>query len=247
MPAIAGAGGQGIGGELHRPDDLRVALVIEIKHVGEPRQQLVAAGVDDPLRVVGSVREVPRLLLQGLIGGGVVAAQAREIHLGQQILRGAFGHPSVVGAHVVERRLGIVQVVDDGVVDRVDRRACGLRGHALRFLQGQRHGPVHLYQHEVIERPQEARFGYALRLAARIHLHDRRPPDHRVGGVDGPVEVVPGVAEEGLVGVQLCGVVVDELVAPVGAFGEDVGAELRHGEASLLRPEAAQRLVRGVD
>src|SRR5437879_12922175 len=93
----------------------------------------------------------------------------------------------------------------------------------------------HLHQDEVIERPQEAGFRDPLRLAGRVHVHDRRPPDHRVGGVDRPVEVVPGVAEEGLVGVQLGRVVVDTLVTAVGALGVDVRAELRPGEAPRLR------------
>ena len=246
VPLVPVAGGQWVGGELDRPDDLRVPLVAEVEHVREARQQPVAAGGDDPLRVVGGVGEVPRLLLQGLIGGGVVAAQTREIHLREQMLRGALRHPPIVHARVIEIRLRVAQVGDDRVVDRVDRRARRLRGHALRLLQRQGDRPVHLHQDEVIERPQEAGFRDPLRLAGRVHVHDRRPPDHRVGGVDRPVEVVPGVAEEGLVGVQLGRVVVDKLVTAVGALGVDVRAELRHGEAPLLRPEAAQRLIGGV-
>src|SRR6266576_2114689 len=74
VPTVAGAGGQGIGGELDRPDDLLIALVGEIEDILEARQQCVLSRVDHALGVVGRVREVSRLPLRELVGGGIGVA-----------------------------------------------------------------------------------------------------------------------------------------------------------------------------
>ena len=159
----------------------------------------------------------------------------------------ALGRPPVILLDGGKVRLGVLQVGDDGLVHRVDRRAGSLRVRRRRRLQAQRDGPEHLDQIEVVQGPQEAGFAHAPGLEGGVHLHDCGLADRRVGRIDRPVEVDPCVPEELRVGIQLRRIVVDILEAAVGALGEDVGTKLRDREPAFLRVEAAQRRVRRVD
>src|SRR5438309_5292818 len=75
---------------------------------------------------------------------------------------------------------GILEVGDDRIVDGVDRCARGFGGGALRLVQRQRHGPVHLHQVEVVEGAEEAGFRHTPSLE---RSEGRRVGEEETSGV----------------------------------------------------------------
>jgi hypothetical protein len=224
--------GERVGGVLDGPDHLAVALVALVEHVGPARQQRVLAAADHRLRVVGRPGEVA-----GLAAG--------EVHLGEQVPRGALRGPPVVGRGLGEVRLGERQVLEDGPVDLGAGRARGLRRRVGGLLERQVHVAEELHEVEVVERPEEARLGDAARLHPLVHRHLAGAAHHGVGGVDPLVHEAPHVAHVVVAGVELRRVVVEVLEVAVRPLGERVDAVLGEREPALAPVELAREAVGG--
>jgi hypothetical protein len=146
-------------------------------------------------------------------------------------------HGRPVGAAELRRavrkhRFGFLQVLDDLIVDlgrrlTVRGRRLGPEGQRRR-RGGKRNVAEGAHQREEVERTEELGLGDPNVLRGVGHVGRLRQLDDGVGGVDSLIEITPGVTNEVDITVELGGVVVEELVAAVGALGVLVGAEHGH-------------------
>ena len=218
----------------------------------QPREighQRVPAGINHR---IGQVERLLEVRLQ--VGGVPFAVGAREVDLGQQVLRGSLRGPAVVRLRHRQQVDRLVQVVDDDLVDAVLRLARGLGGDALGGVQVDGQAAELLHQLEVREGAQE------VRLAQPRVLHGLRERaadgdlwamvQHRVRAVDLGVPPTPeGIEEAPLAGVRrLVRVVVDPVLCAAGRYlvrgGPGIGAQLRQRVVRLAPAvEAAQARV----
>ena len=240
-------------------DHLLVALV-----TGAERTQVVGVerpetGVDDPLGRVGCL--LPLVLLH--------VRRPPQVKIGQRHLRRALRHPSLRGIAISVRgrprrrqiRFGFGQILNDRLMDLLDRGAHGSRVGLLLRRQQQWHAVVHFGQPQIRVRPQELGLGEIVRFCLRVRCHDRgalgkhevRARDHRVRRVP----IASGEARAGVPGDEVRALSIEVRFAIVGAGL--VGRELGRGPIGLaLQPpervvsrncgavQVSARLVEGV-
>ena len=225
-------------------DHLPIALV-----AGAERPQVVGVerpkpGVDHPLGRIG--RLLPLVLLH--------VGRPPEVEVRQRHLRGRLRHAPLGGIAVAVRRrprrrqigLGFRQLLNDRLMDLLNRRALRSRVGLLLRRQEQRHAIVHFSQPQIRVRPQELGLGEIVRLRLRVRCRDVGPlGEHEIGARDHRVRGVPIASREArarVPGDEVRALGIEVGLAIVGAG--HVGGELRRGPIRLaLQP--AQRVIDG--